>query len=514
MKSGEATADPTTPRPDLAAVLAAQHASTDAARPEVLAKLHAKGRLSAREAVAALSDAGSFVEYGGLAQPAVDGMQGPADGLVMGTARVDGRPVDLVAYDYTVHGGTQSAINHQKISRMFAHALAQRLPVLLWLEGGGARTHDMMLAARGPTPTFITFARLSGVAPTIGIVPGRAFAGHANLAGMCDVLIAVRGAAIGLAGPPLVQAALGVQLTPEQIGPLDAHVTSGVVDLVAETDAEAAALARRYLAYFGPPTTEVQAPDPLPLRSLVPENRRRAYDVRKVIAHVADVGSVLELKPSYGRSLVTALVRLGGRSVGVVANQPLHAAGAIDSPAAVKAARFVQLCDAYDLPILLLCDTPGLMVGPEAEKTGLVRHSGRMLAAIANATVPLMTVVLRKAYGLGYYIMGSQPLDPAVLLAWPSAEFGGMGLEGATSILHKRELAAIDDPAARAALYQAKVDELRAAHTALASAAKYHLDDVIDPLHTRQKLLDTLATLPPPPPRDARCPRKHPIEPI
>lgn len=498
-------------RPDLQAVIDAQRSILDEARPDAVARQHARGRLTVREVIDALIDPRTFVEYGGLARPAVEDMEGAADGLVMGTAQVGGRPVDLVLYDYTVYGGTQSAINHMKINRMFEHALKLKLPVICWLEGGGARTHDMTLAARGRSPTFVTFARLSGVAPTIGIVPSRAFAGHANLAGMCDLLIAVRDSAMGLAGPPLVEAAMGVKLTPEEIGPAAVHVQSGVVDLLAEDDAHAIDLAKRYLAYFGPPQPPGEAPDPKPLRTMIPENPRRAYDVRKVITHLADIGSMLELKPSYGKSVVTALTRFAGRTVGVVANQPLQSAGAIDTPASIKAARFVQICDAYDIPMLLLCDTPGLMVGPEAEKTGLVRHSGRMLSALANATAPMMTVVLRKAYGLGYYIMGSQVLDPAVLLAWPTAEYGGMGLEGAVSILHKRELEAMGDLAERALRHRALTDALKAEHTAIETAAKFVYDNVIDPADTREMLLRTLETLPPVPPRTER---KRVIEPF
>jgi acetyl-CoA carboxylase carboxyltransferase component len=247
------------------------------------------------------------------------------------------------------------------------------------------------------------------------------------------------------------------------------------------------------------------------LRAVVPANPRRAYDVRKVIAGIVDVGSVLELRPAWGKAAVTCLVRLGGRAIGVIANQPMHAAGAIDTPAALKAARFVQLCDAFDIPLLLLCDTPGLMVGPEAERSGLVRHSARMLSAIANATTPIMTVVLRKAYGLGYYIMGSAPLEPAILIAWPTAEFGGMGMEGAVSILHRDELAAIDDPAARAARHRELTDALKDEHTALMAAARLVYDDVIDPADTRRILLETLRNLPAPAPRKDR---KRIIEPF
>jgi acetyl-CoA carboxylase carboxyltransferase component len=288
-------------------------------------------------------------------------------------------------------------------------------------------------------------------------------------------------------------------------------VQTGVVDLLADDDRQAITLAKSYLAYFGPATAPGLAPDTLALRAIVPENPRRAYDVRKVIQHLADVGSVLELKPSFGKSVVTALTRFEGRTVGVLANQPLHGAGAIDSAASVKAARFVQICDAYDIPLLLLCDTPGLMVGPEAEKTGLIRHSSRLLSAIANATTPMMTVVLRKAYGLGYYIMGSQPLDPAVLLAWPSAEYGGMGLEGAVTILHKHELEAIEDLAQRAQRHRELTEQLKQEHRSLESAGKLVYDDVIDPADTRRLLLNTLQTLQAAPQRSGR---KRVIEPF
>jgi acetyl-CoA carboxylase carboxyltransferase component len=316
---------------------------------------------------------------------------------------------------------------------------------------------------------------------------------------------------MGMAGPPLVEAALGVKLTPEEIGPASVHVASGVVDVLVEDETEAIAAARKYLGYFGGPGPAGEAPDQRALRRIVPDNPRRAYNVRKVIDGLADTGSVLELRPSFGRAIVTSLIRLGGRPVGVVANQPMFLAGAIDSPASEKAARFIQICDAFDIPMLLLCDTPGLMVGPDVEKTGLVRRSARVLTALANATVPVMTVVLRKAYGLGYYIMGSQPLDPTILLAWPTAEFGGMGLEGAVNIIYRRELDEVPDPDGRAALHRRLTDELKSRNTAVESAARFLYDDVIDPADTRGILLNTLATVPPPPPRTTR---KRIIEPM
>ncbi len=499
------------PDPLLEQVLRARAAVQDDARAVAVERQHGRGRWTVREAVAALLDAGSFVEYGGLARPAVPGMAGAADGVVMGTGRVDGRPIDFVGYDYTVYAGTQSAVNHAKTARMFAHAEAHRLPVVCWLDGGGARPHDMRVEGRGPSDTFVVFARLSGLVPTVGILPGRAFAGQANLAGMCDALIALRSSTMGMAGPPLVEAALGLKLTPEEIGPAAVHAASGVIDLLVDDCAEAVAMAKQYLGYFGPPAAPGEAADQAALRDIVPTNPRRAYDVRRVVSLLADRDSVMELKAGYGRSMVTALIRIGGRAVGVIANQPMVRAGAIDGPASDKAAHFIQVCDAFDLPLLVLCDTPGLMVGPEVEKTGLVRRSARILTALANADIPVMTVVLRKAYGLGYYVMGSRPLHPSILVAWPTAEFGGMGLEGAVNIIYRRELDAETDEAARASMHARLTAELKRANTSLEAAARFQYDDVIDPADTRAVLLNTLATSPPPPPRNRR---KRLIEPF
>lgn len=498
-------------RSDLAALRAAQRARLDIDRPAAVERQRKRGRWTVREVIDVLIDRDTFVEYGGLAKPATEGMVGAADGLVMGTGRVDGQPIDIVLYDYTVYAGTQSAINHMKMTRMFEHALRFRLPVVCWLDGGGARPHDMLLGARGKTPTFVVFARLNGLVPTVGVVPGVAFAGQANLAGMCDFLIGVRGSTLGMAGPPLVEAALGVRYTAQEIGPTEVHESSGVYDLVADDDGHAVELAQKYLSYFSGPKNCGACADQSILRDLVPENPKQSYDVRQIIETLADTGSVLELKPRFGACIVTALIRLGGRPVGVIANQPLILAGAMDSDGSVKAARFAAICDAFDIPLLLLCDTPGLMVGPDSEKTGLVRHSSRLLTAIANATVPLLTVVLRKAYGLGYYIMGSQPLDPAILLAWPTAEYGGMGLEGAVAIIYRNQLEAIEDPQDRAKLHERLTAELKEEHSAVAAAGRFTYDDVIDPADTRELLLRTLESLPLPAPRVGR---KRLIEPF
>lgn len=499
------------PRPDLAAVLEAQAAALDAARPKAVAQMRAKGGLTIREQLDIFLDAGSLVEYGRLARPARPEMQGAADGVVMGVGTVADRAVAVMGYDYTVYAGTQSLVNHPKATRMFQLAAERRWPVVTWVEGGGARPHDTIATQRpsGSTPTFVAFARLSGVVPTVAVATGYAFAGQANLAGLADVLIATKRAIIGMAGPPLVEAAFGRPFTPQEIGPIEVHVASGVVDILVEDDAAAAEMAKRYLGYFIGPHVPGEAPDTAKLRDLVPENPRRAYDVRRAIQGIADVGSITELRPGFGKAMVTALARIEGRPVGFVANQPMYLAGAIDSPASDKAARFISLCDAHDIPIVILCDTPGLMVGPEVETTGLVRHSARILVALANATVPFMTVVLRKAYGLGYYVMGSRPLDPTLLIAWPTAEFGGMGIEGAVNIIHKKELEAESDAEKRAALHALRTEQLKASHTALAQAGHYAVDDVIDPAETRAVLARTLRAIPAPLPRDGR---KHVVD--
>ena len=492
-------------RPDLEAVLRLRDAQLDAARPAAMEKRRVLQRWSARANVDRFLDAGSFVEYGRLAKPLRQDMEGASDGVVMGTGTTEQHGVCVMAYDYTVHAGTQSWTNHRKTDRIFHLAKELRLPLVSWLEGGGARPHDLLVSAvQSETATFVAFARLSGVVPTVGIVAGRSFAGHANLAGACDLLLATPAAAIGMAGPPLVEAALGMKLTAEEIGPVSVHVESGVVDRLVADEQEAIDVARKYLGYFRGRRAPGAARDTKLLRDVVPENPRRAYDVRKVIDLLSDQGSVLELRERFGRSVVTSFALLEGHPVGVVANQPMVLAGAIDSAASDKIARFVQLCDAYDIPVVCLADTPGLMVGPEIEKTGLVRHSARILAALANATVPILTVVLRKAYGLGYYVMGSRPLDPVLLVAWPTAELGGMGLEGMASILHKVALEAAPNAETRAQLHAGFTADLRRMNTSIETAGRFEYDDVIDPADTRRMLVETLNRLPPVAPRSGR----------
>jgi len=498
-------------RKDVETIRALHAGNLDAARPEAVAKRRKTGHWTTREQIDAFLDPGSFAEYGGLSRPVRNDMFGAADGLVTGTGEVNGQSCAIMAYDYTVYAGTQSLINHKKHDRIFEVAENLRLPMICWLEGGGARPHDLS-AGTGlglDLTTFIAFAKLSGNAPVVGIVAGRCFAGNANLAGMCDVLIATPKANIGMAGPPLVEAALGETFTPEQIGPVEVQEPNGVIDIVAKDQGDAIELAKKYLGYFNGPTETYEAPDMEALREIIPDNPRRAYNVRKVIAGIADIDSVLELRAKFGRAIVTSLIRIEGRPVGVIANQPMFLAGAIDSPASDKASRFIQLCDAYDIPMLFLCDTPGLMVGPEVEKTALVRHSGRLLLNVSAATVPFMTIVLRKAYGLGGYVMGARGLNPALCVGWPTAEFGGMGLEGAVNIIHGKELAAAPDEATRADIHARATAELKRQNTGIAVAEKFEIDDIIDPADTRHFLSQTLKAMPTPTPRSHR---KHAID--
>ena len=496
-------------RPDLAAVLAAKAQTLDENRPRALAKRAKTGHWTARKNVEMFLDAGSLQEYGQLAKPAFQRMEGAADGLITGIGTVGGARVAVAAYDYTVHAGTQSIINHAKADRLLNVVYRLRLPLVFWAEGGGWRPHDTNVDARSYEETFVMMAKLSGLVPTVGIVAGRCFAGNANIAGLCDAIIATKKAALGMAGPPLVESALGLKLTPEELGPAEVHEVSGAIDVLVEDEAEAIAVARKYLSYFRGPTEPGEAPDTMALRSIVPENRRRAYDVRKVIESIADRGSTLELRPRFGRAAVTALVKVDGRPMGVLANQPMYLAGAMDSPACDKLARFIQSCDAYDVPMLYLCDTPGLMVGPEVEATALVRHSSRILTAAANCTTPFVTVTLRKAYGLGFYMMGSLPVHPSLYVGWPTVEFGAMGFEGAAKIMYKAELEAIEDPKARLDREREMAEEMRRQNTAIARAERFEFDDIIDPADTRDVVIKFLTSLPPPAPRTTR---KHVID--
>lgn len=509
-------------RTDLAELRRRRALLDDAARPEAVAKRHGRGQRTARENVAALCDPGTFEEYGGFAFAAQSSRRSredlerrtPADGLITGIGRVNGHLVAadrarcaVVAYDYTVLAGTQGQRNHAKKDRLFELAARLRLPVVLFAEGGGGRPGDtdVPVIAGLDTRAFELFARLSGLVPTVGIAAGRCFAGNAALLGCCDVVIATADANIGMGGPAMVEGGGLGSFRPEDIGPIDVQVANGVVDVAVADEAEAVEVAQRYLAYFQGPVAPGAVPDQARLRDAVPEHRKTVYDVRSVLHGLADEGSVLELRRDYGTAIFTALTRLDGRPVGVFGNDPAVLGGAIDADAADKAARFLQLCDAYDLPVLSLCDTPGFLVGPEAEERAQVRRFARLFVVGASLTVPLVTVVLRKGYGLGAMAMaGGSFQAPVVTLSWPTGEFGGMGLEGAVRLGFRAELEAIADPVERQIAFDAMVEAAHRHGQALNMAAHLEIDDVIDPAETRDRVLHALASAPAAAPRTGR----------
>jgi acetyl-CoA carboxylase carboxyltransferase component len=509
-------------RPELEEVQRRRELLEDAARPDAVERRHATGRRTARENLADLCDPDSFVEYGGFAiaaqrarrteQDLIERTQ--ADGLIGGLARVNGDRFDdersrcaVVSYDYTVLAGTQGVMGHRKKDRLFELIERLRLPVVLFAEGGGGRPGDTdeAMVSGLDTVAFALWAGLSGLVPRIGVVSGRCFAGNAALLGCCDVIIATEGSSIGMGGPAMIEGGgLGV-VDPDAVGPVAMQTANGVVDVLAEDDAAAVGVARKALSYFQGPVSEWSCADQRLLRTLVPENRMQAYDVRPVVEALADAGSVLELRRAFAPGMVTAFARIEGRPLGVIANNSMHLAGAITSDGADKAARFLQLCEAFDLPVLFLCDTPGIMVGPEAERTALVRHASRMFLAGASLTVPFFTIVLRKGYGLGAQAMaGGSFRAPVFTVAWPTGEFGGMGLEGAVKLAFRKEIDAIEDPADRQAFFERLVAGAYDRGKALNVATYFEIDDVIDPADSRRLITNALRAAPPPPPRTER----------
>ncbi len=486
-------------RADLQAVRERHEVGQDAARLGAVAKRHALGRRTARENLAELVDGGTFVEYSPLVFAAQERRRSreeliartPADGLVGGIGEIDGQRCVVMSYDYTVLAGTQGMRGHQKKDRLFELAARRRLPVVLFAEGGGGRPGDVdvPMVAGLDCRAFNLFARLSGLVPLVGIASGNCFAGNAALLGCCDVVIATEDSSIGMGGPAMIEGGgLGVY-EPAEVGPIDVQDASGVVDLRVADDHAAVAVAKRYLSYFGDsvPADDVRVPDQKLLREIIPERRRQIYDVRKVLAALFDEDSVLELRRGFGAGIVTALARVDGRALGVVANHPPHLGGAIDAEGADKAARFMQLCDAFELPLLFLCDTPGFMVGPAAERTATVRHFARMFVVGANLTVPTGTIVLRKGYGLGAQAMAAGGFKaPLFTVGWPTSEFGGMGLEGAVRLGMKRELEAIADPEERERVFAATVAAAYEHGQGLNMAAYGEIDDVIDPADSRR----------------------------
>jgi acetyl-CoA carboxylase carboxyltransferase component len=413
----------------------------------------------------------------------------------------------VLSYDYTVLAGTQGFLNHRKKDRLFELIERLRIPAVFFTEGGGGRPGDTDAPgiAGLDCMAFHLFGSLSGLVPLVGINSGRCFAGNAALLGCCDVVIATTNSNIGMGGPAMIEGGgLGV-FRPEEVGPIQVQVPNGVVDIAVADEAEAVRVAKQYLSYFQGALATHEAADQRLLRTAIPENRLRIYEIRSVIETLADTGSVLELRPHFGLGMVTALIRIEGRPIGVVANNPTHLSGAIDSAGADKAARFMQLCDAFDIPLLFLCDTPGIMVGPEVEKTALVRHCSRMFVVGASITVPYMTIILRKSYGLGAQAMaGGSHKAPLFTVSWPTGEFGGMGLEGAVKLGFRKELAAIEDPAQRKELFEHMVARAYEHGKALNTATHFEIDDVIDPAESRRWIVRALRAAPPPAPRTGK----------
>ena len=497
-----------------------RHAFTlDENRPEAVAKRHSRGGRMPRENIAELMDAGSFKEYWPLVVARQHKRQDietlrkrtPGDGVVAGTGTInadlfgeEAARAMVVHYDYTVLAGTQGARNHYKQDRMFELALRFRMPIVLFGEGGGGRPGD---DSTGPavafdTHTFTQFSKLSGAVPMVGVNHGRCFAGNTALLACCDVIIATKDSTIAMGGPAMIEGGgLGIY-TPEEVGPMSFQVPNGVVDILVEDEAEAVQVAKQYLSYFQGSTDSWEAPDQRKLRHIVPENRLRLYDMREIIATLADKDSVLEIRAGFGVGVITCFIRVEGRPMGVIANNPHHLAGAIDSDAADKGTRFIQLCDAFDIPILSLMDCPGMMVGPDVEATALVRHCVRMFNAGANLTTPLFGVVVRKAYGLGVQAMcGAGALVGFFTVAWPTAEFAGMNIEGSVKLGYRRELMAIEDPEERANEFNSRVDRAYEAAKAVNAAAGGGIDDVIDPAETRSWIAESLKRVPPKPHR-------------
>ena len=471
----------------------------DAARPTAAVKRHERGQRTVRENIADMFDDGTFVEYGGFAVAAqrkrrsvedlIDNT--PADGLVTGIGLVDGQRCAVLAYDYTVLAGTQGHTNHKKKDRLFELAERLRLPVVFFTEGGGGRPGDtdMMGVSGLDCLAFLYFAELSGLVPIVGVNAGYCFAGNAAILGCCDVVIATADSNIGMGGPAMIEGGgLGV-FDPKEIGPVDVQRANGVIDIVVPDEAAAVAAAKQYLGYFQGPVDEWSCVDQRELRHVIPDDRKRSYDVHQVLQRLFDTGSLLELRRDFAQGAITTLARVDGRSVGIIANVPAHLGGAIDASAADKFARFIQLCDACDLPIVSLCDTPGFMVGPEAETTGQVRHFARLFVTAASITVPWITVVVRKGYGLGAQAMAAGSFHAATsTVAWPTGEFGGMGLEGAVRLGYRKELDAAPDEASRAALEERLIAAAYEQGAALNMAMHIEIDDVIDPRDTRRTL--------------------------
>ena len=485
-------------------LLARRFLTTDEARPDKVARWHDKGRRTARENIADLIDEGSFVEYGRFITAAQEQhrhaadlvAQTPADGLVGGTAKVKGRSCVVLSYDYLVMAGTQGMRSHSKSDRLIDLAARMKLPTVFFTEGGGGRPSDtdIPVVSALDVRSFALWAQLENVAPRIAVVSGRCFAGNAVLAGSADIRVATRDVNLGMAGPAMIAGGGLGTFEPEEIGPAAEQAAAGVLDVLVDDEAEAVAVVQRLLSYLDGPQPSGQAADQASLRTALPDNDREAFDVRPLIETLADLDSVTWLRDQWAPELVTAMARIDGIPVGILANQSTDMAGAIGADASAKAADFLSLCERWQLPVVSLVDTPGFMVGPEAERTGLVRHAARLVNVGAQLTVPLIGVVLRRGYGLGAQAMlGGSTHEPWLTVAWPTAHLGPMGLEGAVRLAKGRELAALPEQE-REATVRAMTEEYGKHVAALNAARHFEIDDVIDPAETRHVIAATLRT--------------------
>ena len=488
----------------------------DDARSDAVKRQHELGKLTARERVAMLLDPDSFDEVGALVEPRRDTVPlkdfvAPADGVIAGYGTIDRRPVGIVASDFTVHGGGFSSVGGLKVEGVARHCMRNGLPFIQLHDSGGHRIQESLDSRHSASGTgnwahFSTQARMSGWVPMVNAILGPGFAGPSNFSALADFTVMVRGlSTMGAAGPALVEVATGEKKSNQELGGVEIQVDqNGVAELGVDSEAEALQSMRTFLSYL--PSNAGEAPPVVPcddpverripeLRTAVPANLRRAYDMRKVIRPILDEDSWFELKPTYAKNIITAFGRVGGRSVGVIANQPLHLAGAITSAACEKAARFVSMCDAYGIPLVSFIDTPGLLVGSMAERQHVVLRSGRMVYEVGRATVPRISFTLRKAYGLGYVLMGGgRDVGFDFAYAWPTAHICGMQVEGAVNVAYRKQIQAASDPEAERerliAMYSAQVGILEAAEG-------YGLDEIIDPADTRRLIARTLSRVAP-----------------
>jgi acetyl-CoA carboxylase carboxyltransferase component len=508
--TGRAAAGQLVARPSLRSLVDELHERREQARlgggEERIARQHEQDKLTARERLALLIDEGTFVELGihgrpHFSQRAMDGKEAPADGVVTGYGKVDGRLVAVAAYDFTVMAGSMGMTGELKVSRLRELALGKRIPMVWLLDSAGARIQEAAGSLfAGSGHLFREEVIASGVIPQVAALMGPCAAGTAYIPGLADFVPMVKGrGSMALAGPHLTKAVTGEDVTQEELGGTRVHTrVSGVGDLEAASDEECLEAIRSYLSFFPSnceePPPRRDAADPMDraddeLLDILPDSPRQPYDMYEVIRHIVDDGAWFDLKPRWARTIITCLARMGGGPVGIVANQPKHLGGILENDSADKAARFINLCDAYGIPLLFLMDVPGFMVGTKVERAGIIRHGAKMLYAVSRATVPKVTVILRKAYGAGYYVMCGRAYEPDLIVAWPSAEISVMGPEGAVNIIFRKEIEASEDPdATRAQMIQG----IRRTIDPYIAAGNAMVDDIIDPRDTRPTVIRAL----------------------